>query len=203
MEFREACRTMGENMFKLVILIMNLYCEYTLAKIGLMYIKGMKKIKFIKKASIPYIRLYNQITKWDFISTYFFAFIAFGLIVYSDVFGFNDRDNLLNLLGFILEIIILMQSVLNLCVGIKYGQYSYLTKNFFASTEGEFLKKDCTFMITQTNNNVYELLIYEKNKEMPRVFVITEKHRETIEMINEHYPKRTTVTGISHDEYSL
>ena len=190
-------------MLNLFLFVLAVHMDIFLIRTGIMYIKGMKKIKMVKESYATSVKLYNRISKWDIISLFLFVIVT--IPIYFNIMHFSDEgiDVFFRAIWNLCIIVMLLQSIINFCICIGYGQYSYLTKGFFASTEGEFLKKDCTFMITQTNNNVYELLIYERNKEMPRVFVITEKHREAIEMINEHYPKRTTVTGISHDEYSL
>lgn len=74
-------------------------------------------------------------------------------------------------------------------LSLKYGKYSYLTKSYLASLEGEFPKAKCKFTLSDKNklDNKSELIVINNDTEQIYCFQVIENRDEIEEILEKYY----------------
>lgn len=70
-------------------------------------------------------------------------------------------------------------------------KYAYLSKTSLASIDGEYIKKDCRFVLEKEagKKNVMYLHVYKGKKEWLYRFQVLEKYEEVEGLLDAHYHK--------------
>lgn len=130
----------------LLVLVWGWFCFPMVVRFVNM-MKGYNKIKMIHSFGISSVKLADfQHKNEEYLKAILIALVALGLVLYCIYMNRFVKSISFGIV-FCFMVVHQIIGMIYLLMVKKYGDFAYLTKSFFVSVDGVFLKENCKFSV--------------------------------------------------------